>query len=247
MYLRDQNVPTSKSLSTILGIQTIEFLIKVAGGIGAVIYLVKYVPTTTWNEIFPQTIAGLNIGIIVAIFGIALMLIGATILALCTWSKKALTIFTKILTIRFLKRFTGSIIGKLEEFKESAHNTKNAIPEILTLTLACWLLKGFEWWFLGTALGLNIPWIAFFLIHPLVTALAFVPITPAGVGVQEFGIVGILGLLGTPIGIAGAFAIIARGLLILEDLIGLPQIIKSTSLLLSHKKPQTTNTPTQTT
>ena len=31
VYLRDQNVPTSKSLSGILGIQTIEFLAKVAG------------------------------------------------------------------------------------------------------------------------------------------------------------------------------------------------------------------------
>ena len=34
VYLRDQKVPSSKSLSAILGIQTIEFLIKVAGGVG---------------------------------------------------------------------------------------------------------------------------------------------------------------------------------------------------------------------
>jgi uncharacterized protein (TIRG00374 family) len=247
IYLRDQNVPAPKALSTILGIQTIEFLIKVAGGICAVIYLVKYVPATIWSEIFPQTIAGTNIGIIVALFGITLMLIGATILALCTWSKKALNIFTKILNIRFLNRFTGGLIGKLGEFTESAHNTKKAIPEILALTLICWILKGLEWWFLGLALGLNVPWIAFFLIHPLVTALAFVPLTPAGIGVQEFGIVGILGLLGVPIATAGAFALIARGLLILEDLIGLPQIVKSTSLLFTKTKPQqqtTTSTPT---
>jgi uncharacterized protein (TIRG00374 family) len=245
VYLKDQNVPASKALSSILGIQTIEFLIKVAGGIGAVIYLVKFVPTTIWTEMFPQTIAGINAGIIIAAFGIGLMLLGATILALFTWSKKALNIFTKIANIRFLKRFTGGIMDKLEEFKESAHNTQKAIPEIIAITLACWILKGFEWWFLGLALGLgNVPWIAFFLIHPLVTALAFVPITPAGIGIQEFGIVGILGLLGVPIATAGAFALIARGLLILEDLIGLPQIVKTTSLLFTHNKKTTTN-PTQ--
>ncbi|MCL1976939.1 MAG: flippase-like domain-containing protein [Candidatus Bathyarchaeota archaeon] len=246
VYLRDQNVPTSKSLSTILGIQTIEFLVKVAGGIGAVIYLVKYVPTTTWSEMFPQTFAGINVGIIIAILGIGLMLLGATVLALFTWSKRAIAIFNKIANIRFLKRFLGGIMGKLEEYKESAHTTQNAIPEILALTMICWVLKGFEWWLLGLALGIgNIPWIAFFLIHPLVTALAFVPLTPAGIGVQEFGIIGILGLLGVPVALAGAFAIIARGLLILEDLIGLPQIVKSTSLLFSRKKPQeTTVTPT---
>lgn len=247
VYLRDQNVPAPKALSTILGIQTIEFLIKVVGGIGAIIFLVKTVPTTVWDNIFPQTIVGTNVGIIVAIFGIALMLTGATVLALCTWSKKALIIFTKILNIRFIKRFTGGIVGKLEEFKESAHNTKKAIPEILAITVACWILKGFEWWFLGMALGItNVSWIAFFLIHPIVTALAFVPITPAGIGVQEFGIIGILSLIGIPIGTATAFAIIARGLLILEDLIGLPQIIKSTSLLFTNKNKHNNNIKQQT-
>ena len=86
--------------------------------------------------------------------------------------------------------------------------------------------------------------VAFFLIHPLVTALAFVPITPAGIGVQEFGIIGILGLLGVPVGTAGAFALIARGLLILEDLIGVPQIVKSTSLIFSRNKPKDSQSDT---
>jgi len=248
VYLRDQNVPASKTLSSILGIQTIEFLIKVAGGIGAVIYLIKFVPTAVWNEMFPQTVAGINVGIWIAGFGIGLMLLGAIVLALFTWSKKAITIFNKIANIRFIKKFTGGLIDKLEEYKESAHNTQKAIPEILLITIICWILKGFEWWFLGIAFGINIPWIAFFLIHPLVTALAFIPIIPAGLGVQEIGITGILGLLGVPIVTAGAFAIIARILLILEDLIGLPQIVKSTSLLFTHKKPKTQeNTTIQTT
>ncbi|XHH09767.1 MAG: lysylphosphatidylglycerol synthase transmembrane domain-containing protein [Candidatus Bathyarchaeia archaeon] len=244
VYLRDQNVPASKGLSSILGIQTIEFLVKVAGGLGAVIYLVNYVPTATWNELFPQTLAGINVGILIAVLGIGLMLLGAIVLALFTWSKRAISIFDRIAKIRFLKRFTGGLIGKLEEYKESSHSTQKAIPEILGLTMICWVLKGFEWWLLGLALGItNVPWIAYFLIHPLVTALAFVPITPAGIGVQEFGIIGILGLLGVPVGVAGAFAIIARGMLILEDLIGLPQIVKSTSLLFSRKKPQETTLP----
>ena len=94
----------------------------------------------------------------------------------------------------------------------------------------------------------QIPWhSSFFLIHPLVTALAFVPITPAGAGVQEFGIVGILSLFfAAPISVEakaaiGAFAILARGLLIFEDLAGVPQIVKSTSLIFSRKKPETSD------
>jgi uncharacterized protein (TIRG00374 family) len=232
VYLRDQNVSPSKSLSAILGIQTIEFLIKVAGGVGAVILLVNTVPMATWDQLFPGSILGINIGVIVAAFGIALMLTGAIVLAAFTWSKRAIGIFDKIANWRFLKRFTGKLIGKLEEYKKSSHSTKKAIPEILGFTMVCWVLKGLEWWFLGYALGLTeIPWLTWFLIHPLVTALAFVPITPAGVGVQEFGIIGILGLLGVPGATAAAFAIVARGMLIIEDLIGVPQVVKSTSLI----------------
>src|SRR5665647_781757 len=244
VYLRDQNVPASKALSSILGIQTIEFLAKVIGGVGAVIYLVTYVPTLTWNQLFPQTIAGINIGLLIAILGIALMLTGAIILALFTWSKRAISIFDKIANSRYLKRFTGGLMGKLEDYKESSHSTRKAIPEISILTFACWILKGFEWYFLGLALGItSIPWLAYFLIHPLVTALAFVPIPPAGAGVQEFGIIGILGLLGIAAGPAGVFALLARGLLIFEDLAGIPQIVKSTSLILTRKKPKDTILP----
>jgi glycosyltransferase 2 family protein len=244
VYLRDQDVPASKGLSSVLGIQTFEFLIKVAGGIGAVILLVTTVPTKTWNTIFPTQIAGINIGLIIAILGISLMAVGAALLAAFTWSKRAISIFDKIANSRYLKRFTGGIMGKLEEYKESSSSTSKAIPEIVGLTISCWILKGFEWWFLGYALGISQLtggwWLAFFLIHPLVTALAFIPITPAGIGVQEFGIVGILGLLGVAAPIAGVFALLARGLLIFEDLAGIPQIVKSTSLILSRKKPEAT-------
>jgi glycosyltransferase 2 family protein len=248
IYLRDQDVPTSKSLSSVLGIQTFEFLIKVAGGIGAVILLVTTVSPGTWNEVFHNVqIAGVNAGLLIAILGVSLMMVGAVVLAAFTWSKRAISIFDRIANWRFIKKFTGGLMGKLEEYKESSGSTSKAIPEILVLTMACWILKGFEWWFLGYALGISqltgTWWLAFFLIHPLVTALAFIPITPAGIGVQEFGIVGILGLLGVAAPIAGVFALLARGLLIFEDLAGIPQIVKSTSLIFSHKKPTETTLP----
>jgi glycosyltransferase 2 family protein len=254
VYLRDQNVPASKGLSSVLGIQTFEFLIKVIGGIGAVIFLVSVAPPATWDAVFHNvSILGVNVGLLAAILGIVLMTVGAAVLAAFTWSQRAISIFDKIANSRILKRFTGGIMGKLEEYKESSGSTSKAIPEIVGLTFSCWIIKGFEWWFLGYALGISQLtwwwWLAFFLIHPLVTALAFVPITPAGIGVQEFGIIGILGLvvnvpthpeLVAPI---AAFALLARGLLILEDLAGIPQIVKSTSLIFSHKKPDAPSGP----
>jgi uncharacterized protein (TIRG00374 family) len=241
LYLKDQDVPTSKSLSGILGIQTIEFLAKVVGGIGAVLFLIDVVPPQNW-DLF-GTFAGINLGLLIAGLGIALMLTGAILLAAFTWSRRAISLFDRIANSRFLKRFAGGLMGRLEEYKDSAHKTRSAIPEIVLLTMACWVLKGFEWYFLGLSLGITqIPWIGYFLIHPLVTALGFVPITPAGAGIQEFGIVGIFTLLFTaPVSVEitaaiAAFALLARGLLIFEDLAGLPQIAKSTSLLVFSRK-----------
>ena len=247
LYLRDQNVPTSKSLSGILSIQTIEFLAKVAGGIGAVIFLIQVVPASSWQ--YFQHITGIN-GLILAGLGIGLMLAGAILLAAITWSKRALNLFVRIANWRFFKRITGGLLEKLEEFNESSQQNRKAIPEIVLLTMGCWILKGFEWYFLALAIGLSLglspvlTWLALFLIHPLVTALAFVPITPAGMGVQEFGIVGIIGLLVfnptlgviTATATIAAFALLARGLLIIEDLAGVPQIVRSTSTLFPSKK-----------
>jgi uncharacterized protein (TIRG00374 family) len=230
LYLKDQEVPTSKSLSGILGIQTIEFLVKVVGGVGALLFLIEAVQLETWQ-------------FSIAVLGIALMLTGAILLAALSWSHRAISLFDRIAKSRFLKRFAGKLMGKIEEYKEGAHNTRKAIPEIVFLTFVCWVLKGFEWYFLGLALGITqIPWIGFFLLHPLVTALGFVPITPAGAGVQEFGIVGIFGLLvnvaSNPelAGPIGAFAVLSRVLLIVEDLAGIPQIAKSTSTLFFSRK-----------
>ncbi|MFB3889602.1 MAG: lysylphosphatidylglycerol synthase transmembrane domain-containing protein [Candidatus Bathyarchaeia archaeon] len=230
IYLRDQDVPAPVSLSGILGIQSVEFLIKVVGGIGALFFLIQF------------SVVPLQAGDFVIIgLGIGLMLVGALLLAAMSWSQRVISFVKRITNHRLLRRFTGGLIGKLEEYANNAKKTRKAFPEITLITLACWVLKGFEWYFLGLALGITqIPWIGYFLIHPLVTALAFVPITPAGAGIQEFGIVGVFALLGvtsaTVGGAAAAFAILARGLLIIEDLAGVPQIVKTSSLLFSRKK-----------
>jgi glycosyltransferase 2 family protein len=245
VYLQDQKVPASKALSSILSIQTIEFVIKALGAVLCAIFLVQFVAPGNWP---PATILGVNVAFFVIGLGIVLMAVGASLLAALSWSTRAISIFDRIANSRFLKRFTGGIMGKLEEYKGSSATTRSLIPQIFALSLPMWFLKGFEWYFLALALNISfgtpvIMWLALFLIHPLVTALAFVPITPAGAGIQEFGIVGIMTLLFVAptseiTGAIAAFAILARGLLIIEDLIGVPQIVKSTSTLVSRNKTQ---------
>ena len=117
-------------------------------------------PVANWEQF--GEFAGINVGLLVAGLGIGLMLTGAILLAAFTWSSRALGLFNRIANWRFLKRFTGGLIGKLEEFKDSSQKNRKAIPEIILITLACWILKGLEWYFLGLALGITqISWLGF--------------------------------------------------------------------------------------
>ena len=216
VYLKDQDIETSSSLSCIFGIQSIEFLVKVIGGALALVYLLNQ--TVLTKELFW-----------IASIGIGLMLLGGFALAAIIWFPKTAGLIRKIAGLKFLSRFTAGIMGKLEEFAENSMKTRSAIPEITLITLFSWIVKGFEWYFLGLAVGITkIGWLGFFLIHPLVTAFGFVPFTPSGIGFQEGAIVGVFLLLGIDIRLALVFAILSRALLIIEDLIGVPQIAKST-------------------
>jgi uncharacterized protein (TIRG00374 family) len=215
IYLQSQEIETSASLSCIVGIQAIEFLVKVIGGALALVFLLSQ--TGVSRELFW-----------VGSLGIGLMLLGGFVLAAMIWSPTATALIKRIAASRFLARFTGRIMGKMEEFGANAMKTRSIIPEITFIAILCWILKGFEWYFLGLSIGITtIPWVGFFLMHPLITAFSFVPLTPSGIGFQEGAIVGIFLLLGVDVRLAVAFAILARGLVIMEDLIGVPQIVKS--------------------
>jgi uncharacterized protein (TIRG00374 family) len=165
------------------------------------------------------------------------MLTGSVLLALMVWSDRMIGFFHRVAGSKFLGRLTGGLIGKVEEYREGAKKTRGAVPEIAFVTVGCWVLKGFEWFFLGLALGITqIGWLGFFLLHPLVTALGFVPLTPSGIGFQEGAITGVFLLLGVPISVGTTFAILARVMLIVQDLVGIPQIAKSTSALVVSKE-----------
>jgi len=215
VYLMNQDISTAASLPCILGIQSIEFLVKVLGGALALIFLLNQ--TNFSREL-----------IVLGVVGIGLMLLGSFALAAIIWFPRTAALIRNIASWKVLARFTGGVMARLDEFGENAMKTRSAIPEITAITLICWVLKGFEWYFLGLAIGITkVGWLGFFLLHPLITAFGFVPLTPSGIGFQEGAIVGIFLLLGVDIRLALAFAILSRALLIVEDLIGVPQIARS--------------------
>ena len=96
---------------------------------------------------------------------------------------------------------------------------------ILILYFIGWFFAALQWFYLGKALGIELPFFVFFLLHPLISILMFVPLTPAGFGVMEGGMVLVFSLLGISATIGFAFSVLVRVSILLVDLIGLKTVL----------------------
>ena len=101
-----------KVFQAFLGIQTFEFLIKVVGGIGAIIFLVNVCARSYGMKSFSHPNCRSKHWIIVAILGIALMMTGAIVLAAFTWSKRAISIFDRIANSTIPQKIHRRLNGK---------------------------------------------------------------------------------------------------------------------------------------
>ena len=117
-------------------------------------------------------------------------------------------------------RWLPARIGVLwERFHEGSTGALGvrSVPVILVITTAIWLLEGARLYFVIRALGL--PEVGLGISSSIFVALAAalltaIPLTPAGFGFVEAGIIGVLFLYGVPQEPAAAVALVDRGLTI---------------------------------
>ena len=140
--------------------------------------------------------------------------------------------FALLLLLLGLRVFGGHIgrwlparIGALwDRFHEGSVGalTVRSVPIILALTAAIWLLEGARLYFVIRALAL--PEVGLGISSSVFVALAAalltaVPFTPAGVGIVEVGIIGVLSLYGVVREPAAAVALVDRSLTIVTVII----------------------------
>jgi uncharacterized protein (TIRG00374 family) len=123
--------------------------------------------------------------------------------------------------IPFLNKFTGN----LSSFKDRSILIKDSLNIILMLYLIGWLFAALQWYFLGKAIGINISFFSFFLLHPLITILMFVPLSPAGLGLMEGGIILVFSFFGVSPALGMVFSVLVRISILVVDLIGLKTVL----------------------
>jgi uncharacterized protein (TIRG00374 family) len=202
-------VPITEGISCIFAPQGIEFILKVVGAAAALIYI------STFSDISMNFIISAMIG------AFLLLMIGIFMLVISWHSEKLSTKFLS--KIPFLNNFTGN----LSFFKERSILIKECINSILALYAIGWFFAALQWYFLGRSIGLDISFFAFFLLHPLITILMFVPLSPAGLGLMEGGIILVFSFFGISSAAGMAFSVLVRVSILLVDMLGLKTVIKA--------------------
>ncbi|MFZ2071698.1 MAG: lysylphosphatidylglycerol synthase transmembrane domain-containing protein [Halobacteriota archaeon] len=208
------NCSIPEGMAAILAPQGIEFILKVVGGfIGVVFFITVISVKISAGVLVPLCIGGCIFG------GLGVVMLWIL------WTGEALS-GCMLAKIPFIRRFQA----EYQNMKDKSLSIRGSIHVILIIYLICWSLLALQWQFIGLALGITeLSFGAYFLLHPLITILRFVPVTVSGLGLMEGTTAVLFLLLGIPNGevIGLSFALLVRLNMILVNSIGLKGVFSS--------------------
>ena len=202
---RERGVNVKDSISVLLTIQAIEFLVKVGVSLLALIYLISLI--------------GGNVDLKALIAGVLFLLLCGLGFLFLMWKEN-----------RFISRILvklpyGKRLNKLfEEFKKASREMRNLLFLIASFSILGWIIRGFEWYFLSISVNLGFSFLTALMLQPLLTTIRFIPLTPAGLGIYEGSIIVILSFLGISPETTLIFSFLDRIDNLIVDLIGLKEL-----------------------
>ena len=202
------NCSISEGMAAILAPQGIEFILKVLGGFSGLLFFIAVISVDISRNVLVALCVG---GIIFLGAGTAMLWV--------LWSGESRS-YRILRRIPYIKRFEE----EYTKLKEKSFSLRGSLYVILLIYLVCWFLLALQWQLIGLALGITkLNLLAYFLLHPLITILRFVPVTVSGLGLMEGATAVMFFLLGVPHGISigFTFSLLVRLNMIIVDSIGL--------------------------
>lgn len=121
------------------------------------------------------------------------------------------------------------ITKKALDLGAESKKIQRLLPTILLVSVVGWLLRGLEWFFLVLSIGIfSLSIIDCLFLNPTLTLLSMVPLTPAGLGLQEAGIASVMVALGVSLAMGVSFSLLLRITELSVDSIGLIYLLKRT-------------------
>lgn len=216
--------PVDKGMMAIVGPQIAEFFLKALGAAAAIFLLFYSFPALAQSSLLLWA-------------GVAIMLL------FCAVMYGALFVPAFVKQLRRLSFIPYVTFGCdfLQNLQEHRHKVMPIFLEIFAISVTVFLLKGFEWWLYGMALGVTFnvavnPYLVFLVLQPLLSLFQFVPIpSVAGIGLSEGSAVASMALLGVSPELAVAYIFLTRIGTMLGNLVGAFELVPALSRLKDAK------------
>lgn len=221
-------VPIEKGLMSVMAVGAGNFFVKAIVSSLALLYFLYRIPAAVMDFTITNAL----------ILGIVILLVCGVVLTVLVWTNYLSGLLQKLCLIPLI----GKVIRKLEEirtmFSRDQAAMRRSLPVIVASVLGSVIFSGISLYLLANAIGMTEPTLVDYLfMGPLTAAFMYVPITFAGLGLQEAAYVFLLtGISSEPTVIlpfAVTFALLVRLIAVTTDLIGLPPVLKTSGNMLS--------------
>jgi uncharacterized membrane protein YbhN (UPF0104 family) len=217
-------VPLEKGLMSVLSVGAVNFFIKAAFSGIALFYFLNRITVDA-----PMTNAML--------LGITILIASGVGLAVLVWTNRFRSLFLKIARLPVVGNLIQKLCDMREMFSKDKASMRKSVKVIVASVIASIFFSGISLVILAHAMGLIQPtFVDLLLMGPLTAVFMYVPVTFAGLGLQETAYVFLLTNIGASIEVALPFAILIRVIAVTTDLIGLPSLIKTSTGVFSRLK-----------
>jgi uncharacterized membrane protein YbhN (UPF0104 family) len=221
-------VPIEKGLMSVMAVGAGNFFVKATVSSLALLYFLYRIPAAVMDSTITNAL----------IVGIVILLICGVSLTVLVWTNYFSGLLQRLCRLPLI----GQVIKKLQDiravFSKDKAAMRKSLKTIVASVLGSVVFSGVSLFLLAQAMGMTEPTLVDFLfMGPLTAAFMYVPITFAGLGLQEaayvFLLTGISAQPETILPFAVTFALLVRLIAVTTDLIGLPPLLKTSGNLLS--------------
>lgn len=212
-------VPVERGMTGVLATGSINALVKAAVCLVGLGYFISFLP-------LPASVVNS------LLVGVAILLVAGVFLLLLMWEKRFSKLVTKIDGLPLVGKKLHSFTEMFANVQQEGRRVRGSLVIVALLILLSLVVNAAALYFIFTGLwSTSLSILDFFLMASFASALTYIPITVAGLGVQEAGYVLLLQLL---LGLSLtsidprllAFAFITRILFTGTDIIGITPLIK---------------------
>jgi len=156
------------------------------------------------------------------------LILAASALSFATllWSDKPRKLLFKLRRFKRLSMFLDPYVARFENFQREGVKAKTSLIPVFSAMFSTCIFDSAALYFFSLSVGVELPPILFLFIHSLVSSFTYLPLTLAGLGVQEGVLAALLQIFGVPLTQGLSISLLFRFFYTVTDFIGLPPILK---------------------